>query len=40
MLNFTQTLFEFPVPNRKKIRAEFSGGDIASDGVLLLYQME
>ncbi len=41
MTNCTQTSFEFPVLNRKKIEAEFSGGDITSDGgVLLLRQID
>lgn len=41
MTNCTQTSFEFPVLNRKKIQAEFSGGDITSDGgVLLLRQID
>ncbi len=41
MTNCTQTSFEFPVLNRKKIEAEFSGGEITSDGgVLLLRQID
>jgi len=41
MTNCTQKFFSFPPLNRKKIQAEFSGGDITSDGgVLLLRQMD
>ena len=41
MTNCTQTAFSFPPLKRRKIEAEFSGGDITSDGgVLLLRQMD
>ena len=41
MPNCTQTSFSFPPLKRRKIQAEFSGGDITSDGgVLLLRQMD
>lgn len=41
MTNCTQTSFEFPALNRKKIKAEFNGGDITSDGgVLFLRQID
>jgi hypothetical protein len=36
----TQTSFEFPPLKRRKVQAEFTGGDITSDGgVLLLRQI-
>jgi len=34
--NCTQESFEFPVVKRRKVEAEFSGGDITSDGGVLL----
>jgi len=41
MPNCTQQSFSFPALKRRKIEAEFSGGDITSDGgVLLLRQMD
>ncbi|MEJ1381498.1 MAG: IS1380 family transposase [Candidatus Sedimenticola sp. (ex Thyasira tokunagai)] len=41
MTNCNQTVFEFPVLKRRKVQAEFSGGDITSDGgVLLLRQID
>ena len=41
MPNCTQQSFTFPALKRRKIEAEFSGGDITSDGgVLLLRQMD
>jgi len=37
----TQEVFEFPAIKRRKVEAEFSGGDISSDGgVLLLREMD
>jgi hypothetical protein len=37
----TQTSFEFPPLKRRKVQAEFTGGDITSDGgVLLLRQID
>ena len=36
MTNCTQTAFDFPPLKRRKIQAEFSGGDITSDGGVLL----
>jgi hypothetical protein len=37
----TQTSFEFPDLKRRKVQAEFSGGEITSDGgVLLLRQID
>jgi len=39
--NCNQAVIEFPVLNRRKVQAEFSGGDITSDGgVLLLKQID
>jgi hypothetical protein len=39
--NCTQTSFEFPALKRRKVQAEFSGGEITSDrGVLLLRQID
>jgi hypothetical protein len=39
--NCTQTSFEFPPLKRRKVQAEFTGGDITSDGgVLLLRQID
>jgi hypothetical protein len=39
--NCTQESFEFPAVKRRKVEAEFSGGDISSDGgVLLLRQVD
>jgi hypothetical protein len=36
-----QIIFDFPVLNRRKVQAEFSGGDITSDGgALLLRQID
>lgn len=36
-----QTVFEFPALKRRKVQAEFSGGDITPDGgVLLLRQID
>jgi hypothetical protein len=32
----TQTSFDFPVANRRRIQASFTGGDVSSDGGLLL----
>jgi hypothetical protein len=32
----TQTSFEFPVANRRRLQASFTGGDVSSDGGLLL----
>lgn len=32
----TQTLFEFPVANRRRVQASFTGGDVSSDGGLVL----
>lgn len=32
----TQTTFEFPVANRRRIQASFTGGDVSSDGGLVL----
>jgi hypothetical protein len=41
MTNCTQSSFEFPALNRKKIEAEFSGGAITSDaGALLLRDVD
>ena len=41
MTNCTQESFEFPAVKRRKVEAEFSGGDISSDGgVLLLRQVD
>ena len=41
MTNCTHESLSFPALNRRKIEAEFSGGDITSDGgVLLLRQMD
>ena len=41
MTNCTQSSFEFPALNRKKIEAEFSGGTITSDaGALLLRDVD
>ena len=41
MTNCTRKNLSFPALNRRKIEAEFSGGDITSDGgVLLLRQMD
>lgn len=41
MTNCTQTRFDFPALKRRKVQAEFSGGDITSDGgVLLLRQVD
>lgn len=41
MTNCTQAVFEFPVLKRRKVQAEFSGGDITSDGgSLLLRQID
>ena len=41
MTNCTREILSFPALNRRKIEAEFSGGDITSDGgVLLLRQMD
>jgi hypothetical protein len=41
MTNCTREIISFPALNRRKIEAEFSGGDITSDGgVLLLRQMD
>ncbi|WXG52737.1 MAG: transposase [Candidatus Sedimenticola sp. (ex Thyasira tokunagai)] len=41
MTNCNQTVLEFPVLKRRKVQAEFSGGDITSDGgVLLLRQID
>jgi len=39
--NCTQECFEFPAVKRRKVEAEFSGGDISSDGgVLLLREVD
>ncbi len=32
----TQTSFEFPVTNRRRVQASFTGGDVSSDGGLVL----
>jgi len=32
----TQTSFEFPVANRRRVQASFTGGDVSSDGGVLL----
>lgn len=32
----TQTLFEFPVANRRRVQASFTGGDVSSDGGLVV----
>ena len=32
----TQSTFEFPVANRRRVQASFTGGDVSSDGGLLL----
>ncbi len=41
MTNCTQTAFDFPALKRRKVQAEFSGGDITSDGgVLLLREID
>ncbi len=41
MTNCTHEILSFPALNHRKIQAEFSGGDITSDGgVLLLRQMD
>ena len=41
MTNCTHEILSFPALNYRKIQAEFSGGDITSDGgVLLLRQMD
>ncbi|MCU7805627.1 MAG: IS1380 family transposase [Candidatus Thiodiazotropha sp. (ex Lucinoma borealis)] len=41
MTNCNQAAFEFPVLNRRKVQAEFSGGEITSDGgALLLRQID
>lgn len=41
MTECTQTQLEFPPLNRRKIQAEFSGGDVTSDGgVLLLREID
>jgi len=34
--NCTQTVFDFPALKRRKVQAEFRGGDITSDGGMLL----
>ena len=36
MTECTQEAFEFPALKRRKVQAEFSGGDITSDGGVLL----
>ena len=41
MTECTQEAFEFPALKRRKVQAEFSGGDITSDGgVLLLREID
>ena len=41
MTECTQEIFDFPVLKRRKVQAEFSGGDITSDGgVLLLREID
>ncbi|MBC8553691.1 MAG: transposase, partial [Candidatus Brocadiales bacterium] len=41
MTNCTQQSVSFPALKRRKVEAEFSGGDITSDGgVLLLRQVD
>jgi hypothetical protein len=41
MTNCTGKLFEFPACKRRKVEAEFSGGDVTSDGgILLLRQVD
>ena len=41
MTNCTQVVFDFPALKRRKVQAEFSGGDISSDGgVLLLREID
>jgi len=32
----TQSSFEFPVANRRRVQASFTGGDVSSDGGLTL----
>jgi hypothetical protein len=34
--NRTQTVFDFPALKRRKVQAEFTDGDISSDGGVLL----
>lgn len=38
MTNCTQESFEFPAVNRRRVEANFQGGDITSDGGVLLLQ--
>ena len=41
MTNCTQAVFDFPALKRRKVQTEFSGGDITSDGgVLLLREID
>jgi len=41
MTNCTQAVFDFPALKRRQVQAEFSGGDITSDGgVLLLREID
>ena len=40
MTNCTQTSFEFPALNRKKVQTEFNSGDITSDGGVFLRQID
>lgn len=41
MTNCTQVTFQFPVCKQRKVEANFQGGNITSDGgVLLLRQMD
>ncbi|MBF0358790.1 MAG: transposase, partial [Magnetococcales bacterium] len=41
MTDCTPRLFEFPACKRRKVEAEFSGGDVTTDaGILLLRQVD
>ena len=41
MKNCTQEAFDFPALKRRKVQTEFTGGDITSDGgVLLLREID
>ncbi len=39
MTNCTEDRIEFPSLKRRKIEAEFSGGDVSSDGDVLLLRL-
>ena len=39
MTNCTQKSFQFPVCNRRRVEANFQGGDITSDGGVLLQEI-